>query len=390
MSKLPVIPVEEFALRRQMLQQEARDAGLDLLVIFSNDRSTAGPAHVGYVTDFATHFESSCCLIPAEGESVLVTGPEAEALAQLTAKIDNIVVAEEFKHPEQDHPFSKMSTFPEIIGKMAPALGHKVRKVGIIGQELMDVALYSLLAEHYELSSVDELMYKHRAIKSPAEIEVIKYCFEIAEVGFEAAVEAIDVGVPEYEIAAAAEYAMRMMGTEGTGIDTIVGTGPHAAPIVVRATHRRVERGDLLGVTVIPRYQGYHGAVGRPISVGRPNPELADAVALAVVALDEVLRHLKPGAIGREVEHKAREVMATKGLDPYFAYVGIHTVGLVEFEPPIFHAASDVKIEADMIVSVDIPCFLAPFGGFRVEDGYHVTNDGPKALNFNQAGLIQI
>ena len=47
----------------------------------------------------------------------------------------------------------------------------------------MDVALYSLLAEHYELSSVDELMYKHRAIKSPAEIEVIKYCFEIAEVG---------------------------------------------------------------------------------------------------------------------------------------------------------------------------------------------------------------
>ena len=104
MSKLPVIPVEEFALRRQKLQQEARDAGLDLLVIFSNDRSTAGPAHVRYVTDFATHFESSCCLIPAQGESVLVTGPEAEALAQLTAKIDNIVVAEEFKHPEQDIP----------------------------------------------------------------------------------------------------------------------------------------------------------------------------------------------------------------------------------------------------------------------------------------------
>ncbi|HHT89948.1 MAG: Xaa-Pro peptidase family protein [Bacillota bacterium] len=390
MSKFPVIPVEEFALRRRNLQQEARAAGLDLLVIFSNDRATAGPAHVRYVTDFATHFESSCCLIPAQGESVLVTGPEAEALAQLTAKIDKIVIAEEFKHPEQDHPFAKMSNFPEIISKMTPALGHKVKRVGIIGQELMDVALYSLLAEHYELSSVDPIMYKYRAVKSASELEVIKYVFEVAEVGFQAAVEAAGVGVAEFEIAAAAEHAMRLMGTEGTGIDTIVGAGPNARPIVVRATHRKVERGDTLGVTVIPRYQGYHGAVGRPISVGRPSPELAEAVDLAVEAQNAVLKALKPGAIGREVEQKAREVMATKGLEKYFAYVGVHTVGLVEFEPPIFHAASDVQIQADMIVSVDIPCFLTPFGGFRVEDGYHVTKDGPKPLSFTQAGLIQI
>ena len=118
-----------------------------------------------------------------------------------------------------------MSNFPEIIGKMASALGHKVRKVGIIGQELMDAALYSLLAEHYELSSVDKLMYKHRAIKSPAEIGVIKYCFEIAEIGFEAAVEAVEVGAAEFEIAAAAEYAMRMMVPRNRHY-TIVAPGP--------------------------------------------------------------------------------------------------------------------------------------------------------------------
>ncbi|HBG00944.1 MAG TPA: hypothetical protein DDW87_05160, partial [Firmicutes bacterium] len=361
---LPTIPAKEFSDRRDNLQREARAAGLDLLVVFSNDRATAGPAHVRYVSDFATHFESSCCLIPAQGESVLVTGPEAEALAQLTAKIDHIVVAEEFKHPEQDHPFSKMSSFPDIIAKMAPALGHKVEKVGIIGQELMDAALYSLLDEHYELSSVDAIMYKYRAVKSANELAVISYAFEIAEAGFEAAVQAAGVGVAEFEIAAAAEYAMRLMGTEGTGLDTIVGTGPHARPIVVRATHRKVERGDLLGVTVIPRYQGYHGAVGRPISIGRPRPELVEAVELGVKAQNEVLKYLKPGAIGREVEQKARDVMATKDLDQYFAYVGIHSVGLVEFEPPIFHATSDVTIQADMVVSVDIPCFLTPWGGF--------------------------
>ena len=75
----------------------------------------------------------------------------------------------------------------------------------------------------------------------------------------------------------------------------------------MRATHRKVERGDTLGVTVIPRYQGYHEAVGRPISVGRPSPELAEAVDLAVEAQNAVLKALKPGAIGREVEQKARK-----------------------------------------------------------------------------------
>lgn len=390
MSTFPKIPVEEFALRRQRLQEEARAAGLDLLVIYSNDRATAGPAHVRYVTDFATHFEPSCCLIPAQGESVLVLGPEAEALAELTAKIDRIVIAEEFMHPEQDHPFAKPSSFPEIIGGMASALGGPVRKVGIVGQDLMDIRLYTILKERYELSSVDHIMYKLRAVKSESELAVIKYAFEIAEAGFQAAVEAIDVGVAEYEIAAAAEYAMRMMGTEGTGIDTIVGSGPNTRPIVVRTTDRKVERGDLLGVTVIPRYEGYHGAVGRPISVGRPLPEVEEAVQLGVEAQKEVIRNLRPGALGRDVEQLARNVMATKGLDPYYAYVGVHSVGLIEFEPPIFFSSSDVTLKADMVVSVDIPCFLAPWGGFRVEDGYHITDDGAKPLNFTQAGLIQV
>lgn len=390
MTTFPVIPVEEFAQRRTKLQKAAQAAELDLLVLYANDRSTAGPAHVRYATDFAAHFEPACCLIPSVGDSVLVTGPEAEALAELTSKIDRIVVAREFKHPEQDHPFSKMSNFPEIIASLESGLGHKVRKVGIVGQELMDAALYSILQDRYELSSVDHIMYGLRAVKSPAELEVIKYAFQIAEAGFQAAVEAVDVGVAEYEIAAAAEYAMRMMGTEGTGIDTIVGSGPNARPIVVRTTHRKVDRGDLLGVTVIPRYEGYHGAVGRPISVGRPLPQVEEAVALGVEAQKKVLRHLRPGALGRDVENEARKVMATKGLDPYFAYVGIHSVGVVEFEPPIFFSTSDVTIKENMVVSVDIPCFLAPWGGFRVEDGYHVTADGPKPLNFTRAGLIQV
>ena len=43
------------------------EAGVDLLVVNSNDRSTHGHGNIHYLTDIATHFESSCCLVAGEG-----------------------------------------------------------------------------------------------------------------------------------------------------------------------------------------------------------------------------------------------------------------------------------------------------------------------------------
>lgn len=34
-----------------------------------------------------------------------------------------------------------------------------------------------------------------------------------------------------------------------------------------------------------------------------------------------------------------------------------------------------------MVVSVDVPLFFAPWGGFRYEDGYQVTSNGAVKLN---------
>jgi len=56
-------------------------------------------------------------------------------------------------------------------------------------------------------------------------------------------------------------------------------------------------------------------------------------------------------------------------------------VGLIEFEPPIFGPSSTATLEEDMVVSVDIPVFNAPWGGLRVEDGFLVTATGAERLD---------
>jgi Xaa-Pro aminopeptidase len=56
-------------------------------------------------------------------------------------------------------------------------------------------------------------------------------------------------------------------------------------------------------------------------------------------------------------------------------------VGVIEFEPPIFGPSSAAILEQDMVISVDIPMFNAPWGGLRIEDGYRITAEGAEPLH---------
>ena len=88
-----------------------------------------------------------------------------------------------------------------------------------------------------------------------------------------------------------------------------------------------------------------------------------------------------PRVEGREVEAVGRQVVETAGLGSYFLYSGVHSVGVIEFEPPIFAPSSEAKLQPNMVISVDIPLFNTPWGGLRIEDGYLITATGAERLH---------
>lgn len=120
-----------------------------------------------------------------------------------------------------------------------------------------------------------------RAVKSEAEIEVIRYAYHIAQRGIEAAIDAIKDGAYEREVAAIVEYTIRMAGAEGTGVDTMVGSGENACHVITRTSFRQMKEGDFVHLTVAPRYEGYHGAIARPIFIGDHNKEAQKALLAA-------------------------------------------------------------------------------------------------------------
>jgi Xaa-Pro aminopeptidase len=355
---------------------------LDLVVAYADDRATFGPAHARWLADFPVHFEPVCILIPKHGEPALLCGPESDQYALLAGQISDVRVLEAFTHPDEDYPYSDIQGLSEIVPDVIGDVG-LVKRVGIAGRGLMGCAI--LFAFHEALDAewvdIENAMCDLRAVKSPAELAVIRYAYQIAERGLEVAVDAISVGVTEREVAAEAEAAMRRMGAEGTGIDTIVASGPNARPILARSTFRRIQQDELVLLTVAPRYEGYHGAIGRPVLVGDPGDEIRRAVEVAVRAQETCFGAMRPGREGWAVEAAGRKIVQAAGLGPYFLYSGLHSVGVTEFEPPIFGPSSGAKLKPGMVISVDIPMFNAPWGGLRVEDGFLITDAGAERLN---------
>jgi Xaa-Pro aminopeptidase len=379
----PTIPATGYRERWQKVQAMMAAQDLDFLVAYADDRAVFGPAHARWLANFPVHFEPVCILMPPQGEPIMLVGAESDQYALLAGQIADVRILREFTHPDEDYPYSTIQSLTEIMADTGTNL-RAVRRVGLGGQGLMGAAIIRAFEEALpEVAWVDveNVLCNLRAQKSPAEIEVIRYAYQIAEAGFRAAVDTIQVGVSEREVAAEIEAAMRRAGAEGTGIDTIVASGPNSRPILARSTFRQIGPDELVLLTIAPRYEGYHAAIGRPVLIGNPGDEVNYALDVAIRAQQSCSQAMRPGIEGRAVEAIGRQIVAEGGLESYFLYSGVHSLGVIEFEPPIFGPSSPAKLEKDMIISIDIPLFNTPWGGLRIEDGYLITDTGAEQLH---------
>lgn len=379
----PVIPAEEYPQRWARVQSMMEQQKLDLLLAYADDRATFGPAHARWLVNFPVHFEPVCILLFPQGRPHMLCGPETREYALRASRIGDIHVLREFTHPNEDYPFTKIQSLSEIVTKAIPNAS-SIRRIGLAGRGLMSADLLASFQAGFansEWVDVENEMCDLRAQKSPAELAVIRYAYQIAERGLNSGVEAIRVGATEREVAAEMESKMRRMGAEGTGIDTIVASGPNSRPILARSTFRAIQRNELVLLTIAPRYEGYHAAIGRPVMIGDPGNEIRAAAETARQAQDACFRAMRPGIEGRAVEALGRRLVEDAGLGRHFLYSGVHSVGVIEFEPPIFGPSSPAIFRPNMVISVDIPLFDAPWGGLRIEDGFLITESGAERLN---------
>ena len=376
----PKIPAEEYKQRWDRVQQVLRDENLDMILLYADDRFTYGAAHARYFGNFPVAFEPVLLLFTPGNDPAFLVGPETTGYIREVGTIKDVRELKEFASEHEDYPFSVLESLKDIVASYVQG---EIRRVGVGAKNLMGAELWEMITNAYpeaEFVKVDGPIDAMRGVKSPAEIEVIKYAYHLVNLGMEAAVAAVRPGVTEREIAAEAEYVMRKNGAEGTGIDSIIVSGPNSRHILGRTTNRVLQENDMVCITLAPRYEGYHGACARCVFVGQPDEKLLASVKAEINAQITCGENLKIGNVGSIVEAMGRKIMDEAGYGKNFMYSGLHSVGVIEFEPPILAPSSNTVIEENMVISVDIPLHEADVPGSRCEDGYLITRDGPVRL----------
>jgi ectoine hydrolase len=158
-----------------------------------------------------------------------------------------------------------------------------------------------------------------KTVKSPAEIAVMHEAARICEKVMQTAVDAVEVGAWEKDVAARVA-ASQIAGTEGCG-----GSSPAIFPIMPSAERtstahltyepdRRYQADDVVLLELCGARHHYHAPLSRTVYLGDPPEDLRRTAEAVIEGLQRTLEFITPGVTAEAVEARWRQAIAHTGV----------------------------------------------------------------------------
>ena len=269
-------PESEFEARVARAQRVMRAHGFDALLLTS-------PPDIRYVTGFETQFWESptrpwFAVAPAEGKPVAVV-PEIGAPEMARTWIDDV---RSWPAPRPGDDGTSL---------LAATLARLPRRFGRIGAELgREMALRMPVAQFLELRDAlpgleivdgSPCLWEIRRVKTPAEIERIRFVCRIASEAYEGLSDLISVGEPLREVCRKLSMDLLRRGADAVPFLPAVAARGGVDQIVCGPRDKELEPGDVLFIDTGSTYDGYFCDFDRNWAVG----EIDDAARRANAAL---------------------------------------------------------------------------------------------------------
>ena len=217
-----------------------------------------------------------------------------------------------------------------------------------------------------------------RTIKTPREIEILRYNGRISAEAMAQAIRASRPGRYEYELEAAATGWMLKHGLQAAAYPAIVGSGPMGNQWHYQDNGRRMNAGELV-------VMDYGGSLDYltiditrtwPVS-GRFTPEQQKAYAAVLDTQKTMIAAIKPGVTRLALRALAESTLKKHGFDPRYAYMG-HYVGLSVHDVGDWSAPFEEGMVLAIEPIVDMPEQQLHI---RIEDTVLVTARGTEVLS---------
>jgi Xaa-Pro aminopeptidase/Xaa-Pro dipeptidase len=231
-------------------------------------------------------------------------------------------------------------------------------------------------AELVPLNDVDRL----RWVKDPAEVAAISRAVEIADAAYDRVLGILRPGLSEREAAVELETFMRRGGAERVAFDSVLASGPRSALPHGRATDRVMGPGEFVTLDFGAVWGGYCSDITRTVVLGEADEQQRRVYGVVLDAQRQALEMIRAGIPCRDVDARARSVIADAGYGAAFGHSLGHGVGLEVHEGPRLSPQEDAVLEAGMVVTVEPGIYLPGWGGVRIEDTVVVTDGGCRIL----------
>jgi len=376
---MQAIPASEFQQRIQSIQDQMRQQRLDALFVYGDEYRKE---NLRYVSNFWPIFERGACVIPRQGEPMLVGAPEGEQYARemsVWADIRNIREFACVSVPDEiNYPLAKFASLKQLLSE---AMGGG-KRLGLVGKWDIPAPIFErirLAVDGRELVESDAILHQLRMIKSKAEIACLREAGRQACIGYKKLMELAVPGNTERMAAGAAEGAARMAGAENVAF-TVFGSGKRADTIIGRATNKTIADGDMIMAAFAVQCEGYVATAEYPFVAGKMSDGQRQFLSALFEADNVQLQYLKPGIVTGDMVRAVRQVFKKHGLEKYDVYPPLHGIGLAEAESPYPGEKAEYPFLPGMCVNSDISLFGHPFGSNRIEESFAINDHGVESL----------
>ena len=368
------LPATEFLSRLERTYAAMEAAGFEALLVYGDEYRPGMPR---YYTNFNTinvvEESTQAVFLSAHHPPVLFVGPLNGANARREAWIKDVRSA--FELDTQ-------------LAELVQAGGRRLARLGLVGGDVIPINVYNRCRQALpatEIAPADEIVAGLRAIKSDAEIVMMRRAAQLADQSLQAAIEQITPGKTEIEIAAIGEQVTRLGGGE-IGSAYLVVSGPKTADTAARPSERRIQAGELVWIDFNPRVEGYCCDAGLTLLTEGAAPQLRDLLKFANETDEQMIEAIAPGTPAVEVFRQSSEIVRRAGYSGWFEpfttgmrAIG-HGVGLDVVEPPDLGPRSEYTFVPNMTMGIKFDLHGPDFG-LRVERTVLVTETGAEPLN---------
>ena len=354
--------------RIEKAQARMRAHGIDAYMILTHD---------DYIYLMGEDRYQPRAIIPAHGDPIIITFRGEEEEVRRNFQLDEVKVFGTVGQQIKDVVESMRGLFQKKDGEGKMTVGVQM---GFFTPAFL-LNMFQKANPQIQVTSIAPVMDELRMVKDPDEIALMQKAAEIADAGMQRAMAVLKSGVTENEVGAEIEYAMRKAGGHGVATPVFVKSGIRSRWLHGTVTDKKIEPGDRVVIDLVPRYQGYCANLCRTFVVGEaPTDAQQHLYDTYQQAQQAVFEGLKPGMKVRELDELAKAVFEQRGVVEHFVFGISHSIGLMFEETPaptIHPNDGNVAIRTGMTLTIGHSVLAVPeVGGVRIEDTYHLTEQG--------------